>query len=124
MATVNHVTIAGTISRKPMPQLKYFENGIMRAKFTVETTTTTILTSGGRELVVQKHPVIAWQTTIRNIAKLAKADNFVFLTGHLRTIRVFNDKAKMSFPYTFIVANNVQLILQKDEQNSMDRDRP
>jgi len=114
MATINKVIIGGHIVKEPKPEITYYENGGVRAKFKVETSSIKQKQNGGREAVRELHHCIAWRYKVPKIVDIAVEDNFVFITGSIRTVQLTDKRCKKTFPFTFIVVEDMHLLTDKD----------
>jgi single stranded DNA-binding protein len=108
MGTVNKAILAGYVSGTP--EFRHYKNGEVNVTFNLLTQTFKKTADGGWNVEKEYHRISAWKTEIKQIEKLVIHNNFLFITGTLRTI-VYKDKEDGKDRYiTQIIAHDIMYI--------------
>jgi len=112
---VNKVILLGNVGKDP--EVKYFDNDVAVASFSIATSETYKDKSGQKQTKTEWHNITAW----RGLAKLAenyiKKGTQLYIEGKITT-RSWDDKDGNKRYTTEIVANSIQMLGKKDSGNS------
>jgi len=112
---VNKVILLGNVGKDP--EVKYFDNDVAVASFSLATSETYKDKSGQKQTKTEWHNITAW----RGLAKLAenyiKKGTQLYIEGKITT-RSWDDKDGNKRYTTEIVANNIQMLGKKDSGSS------
>lgn len=112
---VNKVILLGNVGKDP--EVKYFDNDVAVASFSLATSETYKDKSGQKQTKTEWHNITAW----RGLAKLAenyiKKGTQLYIEGKITT-RSWDDKDGNKRYTTEIVANSIQMLGKKDSGNS------
>jgi len=108
---VNKVILLGNVGKDP--EVKYFDNDVAVASFSLATSETYKDKSGQKQTKTEWHNITAW----RGLAKLAenyiKKGTQLYIEGKITT-RSWDDKDGNKRYTTEIVANTIQMLGKKD----------
>ena len=108
---VNKVILLGNVGKDP--EVKYFDNDVAVASFSLATSETYKDKSGQKQTKTEWHNITAW----RGLAKLAenyiKKGTQLYIEGKITT-RSWDDKDGNKRYTTDIVANSIQMLGKKD----------
>jgi single-strand DNA-binding protein len=112
---VNKVILLGNVGKDP--EVKYFDNDVAVASFSIATSETYKDKSGEKQTKTEWHNISAW----RGLAKLAenyiKKGTQLYIEGKLTT-RSWDDKDGNKRYTTEIVANTIQMLGKKSDNTS------
>jgi single-strand DNA-binding protein len=120
MAGVNKVILVGNLGKDP--EIRYFENNIPKASFSLATTESFRDKAGNKSEHTEWHHIVMWRTAAENASKLLKKGMQVYLEGKLQT-RQWNDKDGQKRSLTEIVSDSF-VILQSRERTNEDHQIP
>ncbi len=116
MAGINKVILVGNLGKDP--EVRYLEGGTAVANFTIATSETfKDRNSGERKTTTEWHNVVVWRGLAEISEKYLKKGMQVYIEGKLRT-RQWQDKDGNTRYTTEVVAENLQMLGKKDEQNT------
>lgn len=121
MGGVNKVILVGNLGKDP--ELKYFENNIAKATFTLATTEVYRDKNGGKSEHTEWHHIVLWRTAAENAAKFLKKGMQVYLEGKLQT-RQWNDKEGQKRNITEIVADSFVILQSREKSSPEDNQNP
>jgi len=108
---VNKVILLGNVGKDP--EVKYFDNDVAVASFSLATSETYKDKSGQKQTKTEWHNITAW----RGLAKLAenyiKKGTQLYIEGKITT-RSWDDKDGNKRYTTEVVANTIQMLGKKD----------
>lgn len=119
--SVNKATLLGNVGRDP--EIKYLgekmENGVpvRVAQFSLATTERRKNASGQVEENTEWHNIVAWRKLAEIAEKFVKKGTSLYIEGRIRT-RSYTDKSGATKYRTEIVADTMQLLGKKDEQEA------
>ncbi len=112
---VNKVILLGNVGKDP--EVKYFDNDVAVASFSLATSETYKDKSGQKQTKTEWHNITAW----RGLAKLAenyiKKGTQLYIEGKITT-RSWDDKDGNKRYTTEIVANSIQMLGKKDSAST------
>ena len=118
MAGINKVILVGNLGKDP--EVRYLEGGTAVANFTLATSETfKDRNSGERKTNTEWHNVVVWRGLAEIAEKFLKKGMQVYVEGKLRT-RQWQDKDGNNRYTTEVVADNLQMLGRKDDNNNSD----
>jgi single-strand DNA-binding protein len=114
MGSLNKVILIGNLGKDP--ELKYTGGGTPVCTFSIATTEKWGDESGQREKT-EWHKIIVWGKAGENASKYLSKGKSVFVQGRIQT-RQWEDSAGQKRYSTEIVADNVQYLSPRDQNNS------
>ena len=120
--SVNKVILVGNLGKDP--EVRYLENGVPVAKFTMATSETyTDKNSGEKREITDWHNIVLW----RGLAKVAetylKKGMKVYIEGKLKT-RSWQDEAQQTRYAVDVVADQMVMLSRADGTNVAPKDYP
>ena len=118
--SVNKVILIGNVGKDP--EIKYFDNDVAVANFSLATTERGFKTKDGQEVPdrAEWHNIVAW----RGLAKLAEGyirkGSQIYVEGKLRS-RTYEDQANVKRYVTEIFADTIQLLGRKDSNQGQNQ---
>ena len=118
MAGINKVILVGNLGKDP--EVRYLEGGTAVANFTLATSETfKDRNSGERKTNTEWHNVVVWRGLAEIAEKFLKKGMQVYVEGKLRT-RQWQDKDGNNRYTTEVVADTLQMLGRKDDNNNSD----
>ncbi len=111
---VNKVILIGRVGKDP--EVRHLENGMSVAKFTLATNERYTNKSGEKVETTEWHNIVAWRKLAEIVEKYVKKGNQIYLEGKITTRSYEKDNETKYF--TEIVANNMQMLGSKKENQS------
>jgi single-strand DNA-binding protein len=121
MAGVNKVILVGNLGKDP--ELKYFENNIPKATFSMATTETFRDKNGNRTDHTEWHNIVLWRAAAENASKLLKKGMQIYLEGKIQS-KQWIDKEGHKKNITEIVGENFQILQNRDKSNEDSHNPP
>ncbi len=116
MAGINKVILLGNLGKDP--EVRYLEGGTAVANFTLATSENyKDKTTGEKRTITEWHNVVVWRGLAEIAEKYLKKGNQVYVEGKLKT-RQWQDKDGNNRYTTEIVAENMQMLGKKDDNNT------
>jgi single-strand DNA-binding protein len=112
---VNKVILLGNVGKDP--EVKYFDNDVAVASFSLATSETYKDKSGQKQTKTEWHNIVAWRWLGKLAENYIKKGSQIYVEGKLTT-RSWDDKDGNKRYTTEIVANSIQLLGKKDSGNS------
>ncbi len=111
--SVNKVILVGNVGKDP--EMKYFDNDVAVANFSVATNERGYTTSNGTQVPerTEWHNVSCWRGLAKIAERFVKKGTLVYIEGKLRT-RSYDDQSGVKRYVTEIVADNLELLSRKD----------
>lgn len=111
--SVNKVILVGNVGKDP--EMKYFDNDVAVANFSVATNERGYTTSNGTQVPerTEWHNVVCWRGLAKVAERFVKKGTLVYIEGKLRT-RSYDDQSGVKRYVTEIVADNLELLSRKD----------
>jgi len=108
MSGVNKVILIGNLGKDP--EVRYLENGIAVARFTLATSENfKDRTSGERRTVTEWHNIVLWRGLAEIAEKFLKKGSQVYIEGKLKTSQ-YQDKEGQTKYITEVQANNMTML--------------
>ena len=111
MAGVNKVILIGNLGKDP--EVRYLENGVAVANFSLATTENYKNKDGERVSQTEWHNIVLWRGLAEIAEKWLKKGSSVFIEGKIRT-RKWEDKDGNTRYNTEILADNMTMLGKKD----------
>jgi single-strand DNA-binding protein len=107
MAGVNKVILVGNLGKDP--QVKYLDNGIAVANFSIATTENYKNKEGERVSQTEWHNIVLWRGLAEVAEKFLKKGASVYIEGKIKT-RKWEDKEGVTRYSTEILADNMTML--------------
>ena len=116
MAGINKVILVGNLGKDP--EVRYLEGGTAVANFPIATSETyKDRNSGEKKTNTEWHNIVLWRGLAEIAEKYLKKGSQVYIEGKLKT-RQWQDKDGNNRYTTEIVADNLQMLGRKDDNNT------
>ncbi|MBL4592186.1 MAG: single-stranded DNA-binding protein [Flavobacteriales bacterium] len=116
MAGINKVILVGNLGKDP--EVRYLEGGTAVANFPIATSETyKDRSTGEKKTNTEWHNIVLWRGLAEIAEKYLKKGAQVYIEGKLKT-RQWQDKDGNNRYTTEIVADNLQMLGRKDENNT------
>ena len=111
---VNKVILLGNVGKDP--EVKYFDNDVAVASFSIATSETYKDKEGNKQTKTEWHNIVAWRWLAKLAENYIKKGTQIYVEGKLTT-RSWDDKDGNKRYTTEIVANSIQLLGKKGDNN-------
>ncbi|MDD2607168.1 single-stranded DNA-binding protein [Lascolabacillus sp.] len=110
--SVNKVILVGNVGKDP--EMKYFDNDVAKANFSVATTERGYTTSNGTQVPerTEWHNVVCWRGLAQIAEKFVKKGTLVYIEGKIKT-RSYDDQSGVKRYITEIIADNLELLSKR-----------
>ncbi|WP_294080637.1 single-stranded DNA-binding protein [Proteiniphilum sp. UBA5384] len=110
--SVNKVILVGNVGRDP--EMKYFDNDVAKANFSLATSERGYTTSGGTQVPerTEWHNIVCWRGLAQIAEKFVKKGTLVYVEGKIRS-RSYDDQNGMKRYITEVVADSLELLGRK-----------
>ena len=107
--SVNKVILVGNVGRDP--EMKYFDNDVAKANFSLATSERGYTTSGGTQVPerTEWHNIVCWRGLAQIAEKFVKKGTLVYVEGKIRS-RTYDDQNGVKRYITEVVADNLELL--------------
>lgn len=107
--SVNKVILVGNVGRDP--EIKYFDNDVAKANFSLATSERGYTTSGGTQVPerTEWHNIVCWRGLAQVAEKFIKKGTLVYVEGKIRS-RSYDDQNGVKRYITEVVADNLELL--------------
>lgn len=116
--SVNKVILVGNVGKDP--EMKYFDNDVAKANFSLATSERGYTTSGGTQVPerTEWHNIVCWRGLAQIAEKFVKKGTMVYIEGKIRS-RTYEDQSGVKRYITEVVADNLGLLSRKggNEEN-------
>lgn len=126
--SVNKVILVGNVGKDP--EMKYFDNDVAKANFSLATSDRAYTTSGGTQVPerTEWHNIVCWRGLAQIAEKFVKKGTMLYVEGKIRS-RSYDDQNGVKKYITEIVADNIELLSRKSgggegEHNGVRNDYP
>ncbi|MBI3136157.1 MAG: single-stranded DNA-binding protein [Bacteroidetes bacterium] len=120
--SVNKVILVGNLGRDP--EVRYLENGVPVAKFTMATSETyTDKTSGEKREVTDWHNIVLWRGLAKVAESYLKKGMKVYIEGKLKT-RSWQDENQQTRYATDIVADQLIMLSKAESAGDAAKEYP
>ena len=107
---VNKVILIGNVGRDP--EVRYFDNGLAKAQFSLATTETYKNKEGQKIVQTEWHTIVMWRKLAEIVEKYVKKGDKLYIEGKIKT-RSYDDKEGNKKYITEILAENMQMLGSK-----------
>ncbi len=114
--SVNKVILVGNVGKDP--EVKYFDNDVSVARFPLATSET-FTRNGEKVTQTEWHNITVWRGLAKVAENYIKKGMQLYIEGSLRT-RSWEDKDGNKRYTTDIVANNMQMLGKRSDNESME----
>ena len=111
---VNKVILLGNVGKDP--EVKYFDNDVAVASFSIATSETYKDKEGNKQTKTEWHNIVAWRWLAKLAENYIKKGTQIYVEGKLTT-RSWDDKDGNKRYTTEVVANSIQLLGKKGDNN-------
>ena len=110
--SVNKVILIGNVGRDP--EMKYFDNDVAKANFTLATSERGYTTAGGTQVPerTEWHNIVCWRGLAQIAEKFVKKGTLLYVEGKIRS-RSYDDQNGVKRYITEVVADNLELLSRK-----------
>ncbi|WP_053826888.1 single-stranded DNA-binding protein [Lascolabacillus massiliensis] len=110
--SVNKVILVGNVGKDP--EMKYFDNDVAKANFSVATTERGYTTSNGTQVPerTEWHNVVCWRGLAQIAERFVKKGTLVYIEGKIKT-RSYDDQSGVKRYITEIIADNLELLSKR-----------
>ena len=115
MAGVNKVILVGNLGKDP--EVKYLDNGVAVANFSLATTESYKNKEGERVSQTEWHNVVLWRGLAEVAEKWLKKGSSVYIEGKIRS-RKWEDKEGNTRYTTEILADNMTMLGKKEDSSA------
>lgn len=122
--SVNKVILVGNVGKDP--EIKYFDNDVAKANFSVATSERGYTTSSGTQVPerTEWHNIVCWRGLAQIAERFIKKGTLVYVEGKIKT-RSYDDQNGVKRYITEIIADNLELLSKKtggvENENSVNR---
>jgi single-strand DNA-binding protein len=116
--SVNKVILVGNVGRDP--EMKYFDNDVAKANFSLATSERGYTTSGGTQVPerTEWHNIVCWRGLAQVAEKFVKKGTLVYVEGKIRS-RSYDDQNGVKRYITEVVADNLELLGRRGDRKSV-----
>lgn len=110
--SVNKVILIGNVGKDP--EMKYFDNDVAKANFSLATSERGYTTSGGTQVPerTEWHNIVCWRGLAQIAEKFVKKGTLLYVEGKIRS-RSYDDQNGVKRYVTEVVADNIELLSRK-----------
>ncbi len=110
--SVNKVILVGNVGKDP--EMKYFDNDVAKANFSLATSERGYTTSGGTQVPerTEWHNIVCWRGLAQIAEKFVKKGTLLYVEGKIRS-RSYDDQNGVKRYITEVVADNIELLSRK-----------
>lgn len=122
--SINKVILVGNVGKDP--EVRYLDNGVAVANFSLATSETYTAKSGERVTNTEWHNIVAWRGLAEVAEKYIKKGKQLYIEGKIKT-RSYDDKDGVKKYMTEIYADSMQMLGRKDDEtnsSSNDYEKP
>lgn len=115
--SVNKVILIGNVGRDP--EMKYFDNDVAKANFTLATSERGYTTAGGTQVPerTEWHNIVCWRGLAQIAERFVKKGTLLYVEGKIRS-RSYDDQNGVKRYVTEVVADSIELMSRKSEEQS------
>lgn len=121
--SVNKVILLGNVGKDP--EVKYFDQDMLVARFTLATTERGYTRKDGTKVedATEWHNITAWRGLAKIVESYVKKGTPLYIEGKLRT-RQYDDKDGVTKYFTEVVADNIELLGRKGDNDNATTHQP
>ena len=110
--SVNKVILLGNVGKDP--EMKYFDNDVAKANFSIATSERGYTTSSGTQVPerTEWHNIVCWRGLAQIAERFVKKGTLVYVEGKIKT-RSYDDQNGVKRYITEIIADNLELLSRK-----------
>jgi single stranded DNA-binding protein (ssb) len=110
--SVNKVILVGNVGKDP--EMKYFDNDVAKANFSLATSERGYTTSNGTQVPerTEWHNIVCWRGLAQIAEKFVKKGTLLYIEGKIRS-RSYDDQNGVKRFITEVVADNLELLSRK-----------
>lgn len=117
--SVNKVILVGNVGKDP--EMKYFDNDVAKANFSLATSERGYTTSGGTQVPerTEWHNIVCWRGLAQIAERFVKKGTLLYVEGKIRS-RSYDDQNGVKRYVTEVVADSIELMSRKSEEQTRD----
>ena len=117
--SVNKVILIGNVGRDP--EMKYFDNDVAKANFTLATSERGYTTAGGTQVPerTEWHNIVCWRGLAQIAERFVKKGTLLYVEGKIRS-RSYDDQNGVKRYIPEVVAHIIELMSRKSEEQTRD----
>ncbi len=117
--SVNKVILVGNVGKDP--EMKYFDNDVAKASFSLATSERGYTTSSGTQVPerTEWHNIVCWRGLAQIAERFVKKGTLLYIEGKIRS-RSYDDQSGVKRYITEVVADNLELLSRKHSGNDND----
>lgn len=110
--SVNKVILVGNVGKDP--EMKYFDNDVAKANFSLATSERGYTTSNGTQVPerTEWHNIVCWRGLAQIAEKFVRKGTMLYVEGKIRS-RSYDDQNGVKRYITEVVADNIELLNRK-----------
>ena len=114
--SVNKVILVGNMGKDP--EMKYFDNDVAKASFSLATSERGYTTSSGTQVPerTEWHNIVCWRGLAQITEKFVKKGTLLYIEGKIRS-RSYDDQSGVKRYITEVVADSLELLSRKPSGN-------
>lgn len=112
--SVNKVILVGNVGKDP--DVRYMENNVAVAKFSLATTETYKKSTGETVKNTEWHNIVLWRGLAQIAEKYVKKGSQIYIEGRIKS-RSYDDKDGVKKYITEIVGDNMTLLGKRDDSS-------
>ncbi len=114
--SVNKVILVGNVGKDP--EMKYFDNDVAKASFSLATSERGYTTSSGTQVPerTEWHNIVCWRGLAQITEKFVKKGTLLYIEGKIRS-RSYDDQSGVKRYITEVVADSLELLSRKPSGN-------
>lgn len=110
--SVNKIILVGNVGKDP--EMKYFDNDVAKANFSLATSERGYTTSGGTQVPerTEWHNIVCWRGLAQIAEKFVKKGTLLYVEGKIRS-RSYDDQNGVKRYITEVVADSIELLSRR-----------
>jgi single-strand DNA-binding protein len=120
MSGINKVILVGRVGKDP--EVRYLENGVAMAKFSLATSESYKDKSGQKVEQTEWHNIVLWRGLAEVAEKYVRKGNLIYIEGKIKTRVVGEDNNKKY--YTDIIGDNMTMLGGRNESSGDSQSSP
>lgn len=121
--SVNKVILVGNVGKDP--EMKYFDNDVAKASFSLATSERGYTTSSGTQVPerTEWHNIVCWRGLAQIAERFVKKGTLLYIEGKIRS-RTYDDQNGVKRYITEVVADNLELLSRRAPESETGGNTP
>lgn len=121
--SVNKVILVGNVGKDP--EMKYFDNDVAKASFSLATSERGYTTSSGTQVPerTEWHNIVCWRGLAQIAERFVKKGTLLYIEGKIRS-RTYDDQNGVKRYITEVVADNLELLSRRAPESETGGNAP